>query len=132
RFLFQTRIDGAGGYTFGVPGNTRSWGGLQEGQVGSDVTWETGKRHNLGVEISSFDDDLSLIVELFKERRTGILLIQNDIPGSSGFTSNIPYGNIGITENKGIDVTLNYNKYFASSSLLDFLSFRGTFNYNKN
>ncbi|WP_186757461.1 SusC/RagA family TonB-linked outer membrane protein [Echinicola salinicaeni] len=132
RFLFQTRIDGADGYTFGVPGNTRGWSGLQEGQVGSDVTWETGKRHNLGVEISSFNDDLSLIVELFKERRTGILLIQNDIPGASGFTSNIPYGNIGITENKGIDITLNYNKYFPSSALLDFVSFRGTFNYNQN
>ncbi|UCS95440.1 TonB-dependent receptor [Echinicola marina] len=135
RFLFQTRINdlgGGSGYTFGVPGNTRTWEGLEEGQVGSDVTWETGKRHNLGIEISSLDDDLSLIVELFKERRTGILLIQNDIPGASGFTSNIPYGNIGITENKGIDVTLNYNKYFPSSALLDFVSFRGTFNYNQN
>jgi len=133
RFLFQTRIDGADGYTFGVPGNTRGWGGLQEGQVGSDVTWETGKRHNLGIEISSFNDDLSLIVELFKERRTGILLRQYDIPYASGFTTaNIPYGNIGITENKGIDMTLNYNKYFSSSSLFDFVSFRGTFNYNQN
>lgn len=134
RFLFQTRIDNGGGYTFGVPGNTRGWNeGLQEGQVGSDVTWETGKRQNLGIEIGAFNDDLSLIVELFHERRTGILLRQMDIPYASGFTTaNLPYGNIGITENKGIDLTLNYNKYFPSSALLDFISFRGTFNYNQN
>ena len=133
RFLFQTRIDDGGGYTFGVPGNTRGWDGLQEGQVGSDVTWETGKRQNLGIEIGAFNDDLSLIVELFHERRTGILLRQYNIPYASGFTTgNIPYGNIGITENRGIDLTLNYNKYFPTSSLLDFISFRGTFNYNQN
>src|SRR5690606_23784242 len=132
-FRLQTRSDDGGRYTFGVPGNTRGWDGLQEGQVGSDVTGETGKPQNRGTEIGTFNDDLSLIVELFHERRSGILLRQRDIPYASGFTdSNIPYGNIGITENKGIDLTLNYNKYFPTSALLDFISFRGTFNYNQN
>lgn len=132
RFLFQTRIDGGDGYTFGVPGNTRGYSGMQEGQVGSDVTWETGRRHNLGLEMNFFNDDLSFIVEFFKERRSGILMKLNDVPAASGYGGNTPYGNIGITENKGFDLTLNYNKHFGSSSLVNFLTFRGTFTYNKN
>lgn len=47
RFLFLTQINTGNGYTYGVPGSTIGYGGLQEGQVGSDVTWETSKRHNL-------------------------------------------------------------------------------------
>ncbi|MCE7057543.1 TonB-dependent receptor [Algoriphagus sp. AGSA1] len=132
RFLFQTRIDNGDGYTFGVPGNTRGYGGMQEGQVGSDVTWETGRRHNLGLEVNFFNDDLSFIIEFFQERRDGILMKLNDVPAASGYGSNTPYGNIGITENKGVDLTLNYNKHFGSNSLVNFLTFRGTMTYNKN
>ncbi|MBC6491347.1 SusC/RagA family TonB-linked outer membrane protein [Flavihumibacter stibioxidans] len=130
RFLFLTQIANADGYTFGEPGSTVSYGGLQEGQVGADVTWETAKRQNLGIEINTLNNNLQLIVELFKERRDGILRQAFTIPYSSGYRyDNIPYGNIGITENKGIDVTLQYNKYFKRDA---FLTFRGTFNYNRN
>ena len=130
RFLFLTQIGGGGGYTFGEPGSTVSYSGLQEGQVGADVTWETAKRQNLGIEINTLNNNLQLIVELFKERREGILRQAFTIPYSSGYRfDNIPYGNIGITENKGIDVTLQYNKYFGRDA---FLTFRGTFNYNRN
>ncbi|SKA36060.1 TonB-linked outer membrane protein, SusC/RagA family [Chitinophaga eiseniae] len=132
RFLFLTRIKNNGdlGYTFGVPGNTTSFWGMEEDQIGSEVSWETGKRQNLGIEIKAFKDELSLIVELFKERRTGILLRQYDIPYSSGYTTdNIPYRNIGITENKGIDITAEYNKTFSKNY---WVAFRGNFNFNIN
>ncbi len=130
RFLFLTQIGSGGGYTFGEPGSTISYGGLQEGQVGADVTWETARRQNLGIEINTLNNNLQLIVELFKERREGILRQAYTIPYASGYRyDNIPYGNIGITENKGIDITLQYNKYFGRDA---FLTFRGTFNYNRN
>lgn len=130
RFLFLTQITGGGGYTFGEPGNTTNYGGLKEGQVGSDVSWETARRRNLGIELNTFGDDLQLIVELFKERRHGILLRNYTLPYASGYrTDNIPYGNIGITENKGIDISLTYNKSFSRNS---FIAFTGSFNYNVN
>jgi len=114
----------------GVPGSTIGYGGLQEGQVGSDVTWETSKRHNLGIELSAFHNELQLIVELFKERREGILIRNFTIPYASGYRAdNIPYGNIGITSNKGIDASLTYTKNFKRSS---FISFNGSFNFNQN
>lgn len=130
RFLFLTQINSGTGYTFGAPGSNITYSGLQEGQVGSDVTWETSKRHNLGIEVNAFNNNLQLIVELFKELREGILIRDYTIPYASGYrTDNIPYGNIGITKNKGIDVSLTYNKSFARNS---FITFTGTFNYNQN
>lgn len=130
RFLFLTQINTGNGYTYGVPGSTIGYGGLQEGQVGSDVTWETSKRHNLGIELSAFHNELQLIVELFKERREGILIRNFTIPYASGYRAdNIPYGNIGITSNKGIDASLTYTKNFKRSS---FISFNGSFNFNQN
>ena len=130
RFLFLTQISGNNGYSFGGLGSNSTYGGLQEGQVGSDVTWETSKRHNLGIEINTLHNNLQLIVELFKEKREGILLRDYTIPYASGFrTDNIPYGNIGITENKGIDISLTYNKTFKKET---FVSFTGTFTYNQN
>ncbi|WP_119080853.1 SusC/RagA family TonB-linked outer membrane protein [Chitinophaga alhagiae] len=132
RFLFMTRINsGTGGYQFGVPGSTQNYGsGYEEGQVGSDVSWETAERQNLGFEIKLFKNRLSLIADLFKEYRTGILLRQTDIPYASGFTTgNIPYGNVGITRNKGIDLTLEYNHAFNEDY---YVGFRGNFTFNKN
>lgn len=130
RFLYLTTIGSAGGYTFGVPGSTRSFTGYNESRVGGNVRWETSYRQNLGVEMNFLNNDLQLIVELFREKREGILLPNYVIPYMSGFTvGNIPYNNIGKTNNRGIDATLDYNHNWTEKN---FFSFRGTFNYNKN
>lgn len=130
RFLYLTTIAESGNYTFGAPGSKRTFTGYHESRIGGDVKWETSYRQNLGVELNFFDNDLELIVELFKERREDILLPNYVIPYNSGYTvGNIPYNNVGKTENKGIDVTLSYNKSWNHEN---FFSFQGTFNYNKN
>lgn len=131
RFLYLTTIsEGGGNYTFGAPGSQRRITGYYESRIGGDVKWETSYRQNLGLELNLFNNDIEFIVEVFKERREGILLPNYVVPYASGFTvGNIPYNNIGITENKGIDVTMDYNKSWDEDN---FFSFRGTFNYNKN
>lgn len=130
RFLYLSTIGESGGYTFGIPGSHRSYMGYNESRIGGNVKWETSYRHNLGIEMNFLKDDLQLIVELFKERREGILLRDYTIPYVSGFTTgNIPFNNVGKTNNKGIDITLDYNKSLSENS---YIQFRGTFNYNKN
>lgn len=129
RFLFLSTLGDNFSYTFGIPGADRAYTGYQESRIGSEVQWETGFRHNLGLEINFLKDDLQLIVELFKEKRNDILLQNYTIPYVSGFTTgNIPYVNVGKTANKGIDVTLSYNKTLRDG----FFTFRGTFNTNEN
>ncbi|WP_165500473.1 TonB-dependent receptor [Pedobacter psychroterrae] len=130
RFLYLTTIGTGYDYSFGDPSASRSFSGYGESRIGGDVKWESSYRQNLGIELNFLKDDLQFIFELFKENREGILLPNYVIPYNSGFTvGNIPYNNIGKTNNKGIDATMNYTKNFDDAS---FFSFRGTFNYNKN
>lgn len=130
RFLYLSTIGNGSSYTFGEPGSTTAPVGYIESLIGGDVQWENSYRQNLGIEMNFLKNDLELIVELFNERRKDILVQIASIPFNSGINySNRPWGNLGETKNKGIDVTLNYTKNFTDRN---FISFRGTFNYNKN
>ncbi|NGM73446.1 SusC/RagA family TonB-linked outer membrane protein [Sphingobacterium sp. SGL-16] len=130
RFLYLTRYSQSGGsYNFGTPGSQRGYTGYIESLLRGDVTWETSYRHNVGVEFNAFNNNLQVIAELFKEDRKGILMPGDNIPFVSGFNAgNIPYKNIGETANKGVDLTLEYNKHMSNG----FFMARGTMNYNTN
>lgn len=108
RFLYLNRFAREStSYTIGDPGSQRTYTGFYESQIGGNVRWESSYRHNLGIEINLFNNELSLITELFKEDRSGILMRDLTVPYASGYTtSNLPFMNIGKTSNKGIDVTL--------------------------
>ena len=113
-----------GGYTFGK--GFENVNGINVTDYGVDVMWSKSRKQDLGVEIKTLKDKLSLIVDLFKEHRTGIFLQRQSVPGFVGLV-NQPYGNLGIVDNKGIDATLEYNATVGKVSL----GFRGTFTYNK-
>jgi hypothetical protein len=132
RFLYLDMLTktSSGVYQFGIPSAlSPSYGGYSVSQVATDATWETSYRHNLGIEMNFMNNDLKMIVELFRERREDILRNDQTIPGISGFGTISLIRNIGIVLNKGIDVSLTYNKSFAKNS---WLTFTGTFTYNKN
>ncbi len=130
RFLYMPTIGSGGSYSFGDNPSSGSVTGYAETLIGGNVQWENSYRQNLGVEMNFLKDNLELIVELFKESRTDILLRDAAMPYNSGYLyANLPWSNIGETANKGIDISLNYNKNFSRGS---FINFRGTFNYNKN
>lgn len=130
RFLYLTQYAHEGdGYSFGLPGSQRSYTGYVEKLMRGEVTWETSYRHNVGVEVNLFNNDLQFIAEVFKEDRNGILMRGLDIPYISGFHSgNVPFLNIGETANTGLDLTLEYNKHMVDG----FFMARGTMNYNSN
>ncbi|MGO3807459.1 MAG: SusC/RagA family TonB-linked outer membrane protein [Sphingobacterium sp.] len=130
RFLYLTQFQqGGGSYDFGIPGSQRSYTGYEEKLMRGEVTWETSYRHNVGIELNLLNNNLKFIAELFRENRKGILMRGEDIPFVSGFNSgNAPFLNIGETENKGVDLTLEYNKQMTNG----FFMARGTMNYNSN
>jgi TonB-linked SusC/RagA family outer membrane protein len=132
RFLYLDMLTktSSGVYQFGIPSAlSPSYGGYSVSQVATDATWETSYRHNFGIEMNFMNNDLKMIVELFRERREDILRNDQTIPGISGFGTISLIRNIGIVLNKGIDVSLTYNKSFAKNS---WFTFTGTFTYNKN
>jgi TonB-linked SusC/RagA family outer membrane protein len=132
RFLYLTQLakTTATGYQFGIPSSlSPAYSGYAESQIATDPSWETSYRHNLGVEMNFFKNDMKLVVELFREKRTGILRADQTISFISGFGTVNPTRNIGIVLNKGIDVTLTYNKNFSNRKWINITS---TFTYNNN
>lgn len=126
RFAYLTFVsDGGPGYQFSK-NYDNSPSGIYVSDYGVDVIWAKSRKQDLGIEIRTLNDNLYLIVDLFKERRTGIFFQRQSIPGYLGLT-NQPYGNLGEVENRGIDATVEYNFKVGQ---VDF-GIRGTFTYNK-
>ena len=115
RFLFlpnsfEPSNTGAG-YNFGidVPGNLP---GATENKLGNpNVTWEKAAKQNLGLELKLFKDKFGMVLELFKENRTNILVSNRGLlPDILGISSIAPAVNVGIVENKGYEIELNWKE----------------------
>ena len=87
------------------------------------ATWEESTKLNVGLELGLFDA-LTLNVDVYKENRTGIFMQRRSLPSTMGLSGVTPYGNLGEVENRGVDVSLEYNKAFNKDLLV---SVRGTF-----
>lgn len=126
RFYYLTKVGKAPGYTFGQTRNINP-DGLNVTAYGVDNTWAKSRKQDLGFELKTLNNNLSIIVDLFKEHRTGIFLGRGLVPNYIGLVSN-PSGNLGETRNKGIDGTLEYNTRINA----DFdISIRANYTYTK-
>lgn len=126
-YLNQMKENGDYGYKLGPNGTKYS--GYETLNMAVDLIWEEARKQDLGIDLKLFNDDLSIIFDIFKERRENILLKrENSIPSFLGYNTSAPYGNIGIVENKGFDATVEYNKRFNKDWTL---AIRGNITYNK-
>lgn len=126
-YLDQMKENGDYGYKFGPNGN--KWSGYETMNMAVDLIWEESRKQDFGIDLKMFNDDLSIIFDIFKERRENILLKrEHSIPSFLGYNTSAPYGNIGIVENKGFDGTIEYNKRINKDWLL---SLRGNITFNK-
>ncbi|MFD2742394.1 MULTISPECIES: SusC/RagA family TonB-linked outer membrane protein [Sphingobacterium] len=124
--LVNTNVDG-GGYTFGNGTNNVGYAGGAITDYGTNVRWAEAHKQNLGIEINTLNNKLSLIVDLFKERRSGVFLQRESLPNFVGLNS-APWGNLGIIENKGIDGTLELSPFPIGNVFLDM---RATYTFNR-
>ena len=103
--------------------------GINLNGIGNEnATWEVSAKTDIGVELGLFNS-LSVVVDFFRDKRTGAFLQLNSIPNYAGYDGTLPYGNIGAVDNKGIDATVQYSRSFEKDL---FVSFRGTFTYAHN
>ncbi|NTS40970.1 TonB-dependent receptor [Flavisolibacter sp. BT320] len=125
RFAFLTLLsDGVNGYRFNR--NLDNMSGINVTDYGVTAVWAESRKQDLGIEIKTLNNNLSLIVDLFREKRTGIFLQRQSIPTYLGLT-NVPPGNLGVVENKGVDATLEYTQQIGAVNM----SVRGNITYNK-
>jgi TonB-linked SusC/RagA family outer membrane protein len=110
RFLYLDDVNIAGGGTSGSlgGGNKVNISGLKN----EAIQWEVAKKTDIGVEIG-FLKSFNLVVDVFKERRDNILRQRGTIPILNGLPIGaLPKVNIGVIDNHGYEVELNYRKAF--------------------
>lgn len=98
---------GQHGYNFGTNNTTFVKGATEDTSGNPEVTWETSVKQNLGLDLKTLRDRLSISVDLFKENRSDILINNESflaVP-SALVASPINYGKV---DNKGIEVTLTW------------------------
>ena len=130
RFAYMTTINTKnGGYAWGHQSSRYYVDGVTEGHTGiSDLTWETVRKANVGLEIGLWNE-LNVQVDFFDEYRSDIFIQRsNTVPTQIGFMTT-PYANYGIVDNKGFEASLTWNHRFNK----DFqMQLRGTASYAKN
>ncbi|WP_162618591.1 TonB-dependent receptor [Pedobacter yulinensis] len=92
-----------------------------------DLTWETTLQYNAGIDISLFKSRVSLNIDAYV-KNTSNLLLDVPLPITSGFGSVLQ--NIGSTQNKGLELTLN-TVNIQSETLNWTSNFNISFNRNK-
>lgn len=126
RFLYQSNITMGGGSLPSL-GLGQS---VNQGLLGNpNITWEVAKKQNYGMDLQLFRD-LSVSVDVFKEKRSNILISRGTVPEFQGVPlGNIPKVNMGLVDNKGYEIELTYNKAISKDLMI---VVRGNYGYNHN
>jgi len=80
---------------------------ITEGKTANErATWETAYKQNLGLDWGLFNNQFTGTVDLYKERREGILMT---LITPAWFGMKDPDANLGVTKSHGIEVELGWN-----------------------
>jgi len=72
-----------------------------------EITWEITKKANLALELGFFNNKLSIIPEIYHERRKNILQRRSNIPATLGLPYEL-YSNVQENVSTGLEVAVNY------------------------
>jgi TonB-linked SusC/RagA family outer membrane protein len=131
RFPYLTQVSMSGNdYVFGENWGTSGSGAVINRYGAEGAHWEEGKKVNFGVDLDLFNS-LSLVLDIFNEKRSGIFMQYRTMPVESGIAGDLPpYANIGKVKNEGVELSLDYNKAFLNNDLI--INLRGSITYAKN
>lgn len=129
RFPYLYTIDrGQGGYQWADYAYDKGYSGIRYTQISSDgITWEIATKHDLGVDLSFFDDKFTATVDYFNEQRDGIFVERRFLPSMIGLESN-PRANVGSVLSEGFDGSFAYKQKLGDINL----TVRGNMTYSKN
>lgn len=129
RWLFVSDYQSGTGYSYGDPIN--NMGGVTEGPAANpNITWEKSHKANIGAEIRILKDLFGMTVDLFRERRSDILITRGTVPALLGVAdANLPPANMGIVVNKGFEIELTHRNHIGKVSY--FIKANGSYAHNK-
>ncbi|MCK7556468.1 SusC/RagA family TonB-linked outer membrane protein [Chitinophaga sedimenti] len=129
RFFYLSDVNLAGGNSasFGQDNGMTRPGVSIRNYPNEDVTWETSRQTNIGLEFSLFNA-VNVIAEVYKQHRYNILMSRASIPGTAGLEASVS-ANLGTANSHGIDLSADYRKNFASGL---WMSGRANFTFSQN
>lgn len=116
RHLYQTQYSYGGNVMMGTinPGNS-PYTFYTISRLGNEnISWETVEKQNLGVDFTLFSSLISGSVDVFKDKRTDIIIVGNQrasIP--SYFGTEAPTANLGRMDSHGFEAELRFSKSFG-------------------
>ncbi|WP_439697879.1 TonB-dependent receptor [Mucilaginibacter sp. AW1-7] len=126
-YLSDVNLNGGNYASFGQNNGYYRNGVSINNYENDDVTWETSKQTNLGIEFTLLKK-INVIAEVYKNNKYNILQDRSSIPSTMGLESGIA-ANIGKAESKGIDISVDGKENIGR----DFsLQMRGNFTYSTN
>ncbi|BDD10532.1 SusC/RagA family TonB-linked outer membrane protein [Fulvitalea axinellae] len=88
------------------------------------ITWETSRKLNLGVQLGLFDV-LDIQADYFTDHRENILMSRASIPTTMGLQATTS-ANVGEASSRGVDISVDYQHSFGPDF---FITARGNFTY---
>jgi TonB-linked SusC/RagA family outer membrane protein len=125
-YFYLPEWTNSGSVSFGQ--NNNSYTGVQEGRLGNpNVSWESEKKFDVGLEFAILKNKLNATVEYFNNNRYDILTNRGTV--SALFGQSLPPVNLGRVNNKGYEFEINYRGTIGK----DFnFNVKGTYSYAKN
>ena len=75
----------------------------------NSLKWEEKESYNIGIDLGFLNDKITADVNVYKQMTSDLLMMNYQIPGSSGFGS-LTYKNAGDMNNVGWELNVNTNK----------------------
>jgi TonB-linked SusC/RagA family outer membrane protein len=110
----------------GVSGTADLLRGAATGTQGNpELKWEEQENLNVGIDLSLFDNRLSLTADAYRKQTKDLLLAPqaSAVTGIAAPGSGVPYVNAGTVQNQGLELSLGFNDNFT-----DDLNFNFNFN----
>lgn len=113
-YAFSALINSTQHYPFGGD-QSLDFGATQLNLASPNIKWETNVSKNIGLDLSMFQNSLSITADYYTNNSKNLLL-RVPIPFSNG--SNLyPYENIGEIRNRGLEFDVNWNKNIGEMNL---------------
>ncbi|WP_279209406.1 SusC/RagA family TonB-linked outer membrane protein [Bacteroides nordii] len=131
RFLYLSEINmnnSGSGASFGYNEGAYRRNGISVSRYADpNITWEIAKKTNFALEMTVLDA-LNITAEYYMENRSNIFQERKDIPKTMGLWVT-PKANLGKAKSHGVDLSMDYNKYFSNKT---WLQLRANFTYATN
>ncbi len=132
RFIYMPIVDmrSSKGYTTGFGNSKRNnlKGPKFSRLKNDDITWEVGRKLNLGVDLKFFGC-VNVVADFFQEIRSNIFQEKKSIPNFLGSGTTKVYGNLAKVKNWGFDIAADYAQQFGKDWTVQF---KGTFTFARN